>query len=260
MSLVPKISVITVDTATGKSITLQDTTGVYNVSTNPGGYGAPNYATTDLDWALLWFRNYKDTEYTKQKLSSLTAILGSGQNVSGFTDGIFDDGTWEVKYYPVVAHPVTPGVDTTITWTVGSKTFNLTTASTVLAGVVAILIKNLDTEKLYFLDPDVPATSTQGTVTEVLPSAGTGLVALAYEADTRFLETYAADNCIAIKTGLIVKECSCFDPEMQQLYLMMGKREGATIHFVQKQNYQAAHDIITQIAAYCDNTSNCGCK
>jgi len=259
MPLVPKISVITVNTATGKSITLQDTTGVYNVTTNPGGYGTPNYATTDLDWALLWFRNYKDTTYTKQKLTSLISILGSGQAIAGFTDGIFDDGTWEVKYYPVVAHPVTPGVDTAITWTVGSKVFNLASADTLLAGVSAILVKNLSEEILYFLDPDIPATNTQATVTEVLPSAGTGNVAFAYEADTRFLETYAADNCIATKTGLIVKECSCFDPEMQKLYLMMGKREGATIHFVEKQNYQAAHDLITQIASYCDNTSKCSC-
>lgn len=259
MSLVPKISVITVDNITGTSITLQDTTGTYNVSTNPGGYGSPNYATSDLDWVLLWFRNYKDTVYTKQKLSSLTAILGSGQAIAGLTDGIFDDGTWEVKYYPIVANPVTPGVDTTITWTVGSKTFNLTNASTVLIGVTAILVKNLDTEKLYFLDTTIPITSTQATVTEVLPSAGTGLVALAYEADTRFLETHAADDCIAIKTGLIVKECSCFDPEMQEMLLRYGKREAADIHFNVKQNYQAAHDLITQLASYCDNTSKCNC-
>lgn len=259
MALVPKISVVTVDNTTGTSITLQDTTGAYNVSTNPGGYGSPNIATTDLDWALLWFRNYADTDYTKEKLTSLTALLASGENIEGFTDGIFDDGVWEVKYYPIVAHPISPGVDTTITWTVGSKTFNLTTASTVLAGASAILIKNLDTEKLYFLDPAVPASSTQATVTEVLPSAGTGLVAVAYEADTRFLESHAADDCIAIKTGLIVKECSCFDPEMQEMLLRYGKREAADIHFTVKQNYQAAHDLITQLTSYCDNTSKCSC-
>lgn len=259
MPLIPKITVTVVDEILGKSITLQDTTGAYNAGTNPGGYGAPNYATTDLDWAILRFRNYKDTSYTDQKLSSLTAILGSGQAVSGLEDGIFPDGAWELKYYPVVAHPVTPGVDTAITWTVGSKTFNLANASTLLAGVKAILVKNLSETTLYFLDPDVAATNTQATVTEVLPAAGTGNIALAYEADTRFLAVSQADDCLAKETGKYVCECSCFDPQMQELYLRMGKRSAADIHFT-KGNYQAAHDLITQLAAYCDNTSNCGCS
>lgn len=259
MSLIPKITVTAVDKILGKSVTLQDTTGAYNAGTNPGGYGAPNYATTDLDWAILRFRNYTDANYTDQKLSSLTAILGSGQSVSGLVDGVFASGTYELKYYPVVAHPVTPNVDTSVTWTVGSKTFNLNSADTLLAGVSAILIKNLSDTKLYFLDPDVAATNTQATVTEVLPSAGTGFIALAYEADTRFLAVAQADDCIAKQTGKIICDCNCFSPEMQELYLMMGKRQGADVHFT-KGNYQAAHDIITQIAARCDNNLNCDCS
>lgn len=259
MSLVPKITVSAQDKILGKSITLLDTTGAYNVSTNPGGYGSPNYATTDLDWAILRFRNYANEEYTDQKLSSVTAILGSGQNVAGLTDGVFDAGAWEVKYYPVIAHPVTPNVDTSITWAVGSKTFNLTNASTVLAGVTAILIKNISDTKLYFLDPDIPVTSTQGTVTEILPSAGTGNIALAYEADTRFLAVSQANDCLAKDSGKYICECTCFSPEMQQLYLRMGKLTAADLHFAQG-NYQAAHDLIIQAAAYCDNTLNCGCS
>lgn len=259
MPLVPKITVATVDNLLGKTILVKDTTGAYNVSTNPGGYGSPNYATADLDWVLLLFKNYDQSDYTIKKYTTLSDILGAGQSITGFTDGVFDDGIWELKYYPVIAHPVTPGVDTTITWTVGAKKFSLTSANTVLAGAAAILLKDVSTTKLYFLDPDVPPTSTEATITEVLPSSGTGKLAVAYEADTRFMETAAADNCLAIDTGLVIKECSCFDESMSNLFLRMGKREGATIHF-SKENYQAAHDIITQLAAYCKNISNCGCK
>lgn len=259
MPLAPKISVTSVDTKTGTTVTVQDTTGTYNVSTNPGGYGTPNYDTTDLDWALLWFRNYNETTYHTLKLTSLTSILGSGQSVAGFVNGIFGDGVWEVKYYPIVAHPVTPNVDTTITWTVGSKTFNLTSANTRLAGVAAILIKDISQEKLYFLDPNSPPTSSTATVTEQLPSTGTGLVALAYEADTRFMMTKAADDCLATFTGLAISDCLCDNELLVEAILRRGKRDGATTHF-NTGNYQAAHNIITQLAAYCDNTVNCNCR
>lgn len=258
MPLAPKISVITVDKITAGSIVIQDTTGAYNAGTNPGGYGAPNYDTTDLDWALLYLRNYSDEDYNIQKISSLTDILASGQTVIGLTEDKFLDGVWEVKYYPVVAHPVTPGVDTTITWTLGSKTFNLVTASTLLAGAIGIIIKDIDDEKIYFLDPNIPPVSGAATVTETLPSAATGLVAIVYEADTRFMMPAAADDCLEVKTGLIIKECTCFDVEMSEMLLRMGKRQAADIHFT-KGNYQATHEIITQLAAYCDNTVNCNC-
>lgn len=258
MPLAPKISVITIDKIAAGSVVIQDTTGAYNAGTNPGGYGAPNYATTDLDWALLYLRNYSDEDYNIQKISSLTDILGSGQSIPGIVGDKFLDGVWEVKYYPVVAHPVTPGVDTAITWTLGSKTFNLATASTLLAGAIGIIIKDIDDEKIYFLDPATPPGVGTAAVTETLPSAATGLVAIVYEADTRFMMPAAADDCLAIKTGLIIKECTCFDAEMSEMLLRRGKRDGAEVHFAQG-NYQAAHDIITQLASYCDNTVNCNC-
>lgn len=258
MPLSPKLTVLLVDKITAASVTLQDTTGAYNAGTNPGGYGAPNYATSDLDWAVMYFRNYSDQDYTIQKLDSVVDILASGQIFEGIEDGKFKDGVWEVKYYPVIAHPVTPGVDTTITWTLGSKTFNLASASTLLPGVAGIILKDIDDKKIYFLDPAVPITSGTGTVTEQLPSTGTAQVALVYEADARFMEPASADDCLAKTTGKIIKDCVCWTPEMQELFLRMGKRQGADIHFAQG-NYQATHDLITQLAAYCDNTSKCQC-
>lgn len=257
MPLAPKISIINVDKILAQTVTLQDTTGAYNASTNPDGYGTPNYATSDVNWAILYFRNYSDEPYLIQKLSDPTGILGSGQNFSGLSGGgIFKDGIWEVKYYPVIAHPVTPGVDTTITWTPGSKTFSLASANTLLAGTIGIIIKDISDIKIYFLDPNVPLTSNTATVTELLPGTGTGLLAITYQADTRFMMPAAADDCLAKTTGKVIKDCSCFTPEMQELYLRMGKRNGVDIHFTQG-NYQAAHDLITQLAAYCDNTSKC---
>jgi hypothetical protein len=42
MALIPKLQLIAQDTDLYGSVTLQDNTGVYNATTNPGGYGAPN--------------------------------------------------------------------------------------------------------------------------------------------------------------------------------------------------------------------------
>jgi hypothetical protein len=259
MSLAPKISITNVDKIYAQTVTLKDTTGAYDAGTNPGGYGGPNYDTDDLDWALIYLRNYDDEGYSIQKLSDLTAILGSGQNFAGISGGgKFKDGIWEVKYYPVVAHPVTPGVDTAITWVPGTKTFTVASANTLLTGAIGILVKDVSDIKIYFLDPNVPLTSTTATVTELLPGAGTGLLAIVYQADARFLMPAAADDCLAKTTDKVLWDCTCFSPQMQELYLRMGKRQGADIHLSQG-NYQAAHELITQLAAYCNNTSKCCC-
>lgn len=259
MPLVPKISVAAIDTIEGKTITLQDTTGAYNGSSNPGGYGAPNFATTDVDYALVRLRHYDSETYTTKKINSITNLLGAGETIDGLDEGVFLDGVSEVKYYPVIANPEGGSTITTVTWTNGSKTFALVNASTVLAGVRAIILSGYDQTKLFFLDPNIPPTSNAATVTEQLPAGGTSPLALTYEADTRFLMTAAADDCIAKENDRVVKDCSCFNEDMQHVILMFGKREGADLHFAKK-NYQAAHEIITQLAAYCDNSLKCGCR
>lgn len=53
MALIPTAT-LTVDTAS-EVLTLTDTTGAYNASTNPGGYGAPNPAIADNTGTLLTF-------------------------------------------------------------------------------------------------------------------------------------------------------------------------------------------------------------
>lgn len=255
MPLVPKISVVNVDAVYAKSVTLQDVTGAYNSGTNPGGYGSPNYGTSDLDWAVVMFRNYNDKDYKVQKLTPLTGILSSGQAFAGLPQGQFGDGMWEVKYYPVVAHPVTPGQDTTVGWVPGTKTFTYPNASSLLVGVTAILIKNDSETKLYYIT-SLGANSV--TVDQLLPAAGIGKLALAWEASSQFWITASGDDCLAKDAGKIVKECSCFDPEMQALFLRMGQRDGAEILY-NTGNYQAAHELAILLASHCNNTSKCGC-
>jgi hypothetical protein len=51
MALIPTINITQADN--GSYITLYDTTGIYDVSTNPGGYGTPNPEDTDVTAATL---------------------------------------------------------------------------------------------------------------------------------------------------------------------------------------------------------------
>lgn len=52
MSLARSIKLISVSTD-GKTITIQETTGAYNVSTNPGGFGTPNPAISTFTTMLI---------------------------------------------------------------------------------------------------------------------------------------------------------------------------------------------------------------
>lgn len=258
MPLIPKVTVESVDNIQGKSIIVKDATGSYDADSNPGGYGSPNRDAADVTWALLKFRNYSDEEYTTNRYNSLSDLQGTGQKVDGLKDGVFKDGVWELKYDIVLKYPVSDNTITNVTWSVGSRSFALSDADDVLEGAIGVIFWDLDESKIFYLDPDSPATSGQATVTETLPSAGAGNLAVVFEADARFMVTAAADNCLAKDTNRVVKECSCFNDDFAQLFLRMGKRQGADIFFAQE-NYQAAHDIIDQLAGYCDNTSNCGC-
>lgn len=80
----------------GGTIYLSDITGDYNVSTNPGGYGAPNTARTDL--ALILIVNYK-------AIAGDESIAVSGYDPEVVTQwtmpNITKDGHYEFKVYQV---------------------------------------------------------------------------------------------------------------------------------------------------------------
>jgi hypothetical protein len=62
MALIPTISVC-LDSACD-TITITETTGIYDASSNVGGYGAPNIATSDIDSAVLTIISPSEQTYT----------------------------------------------------------------------------------------------------------------------------------------------------------------------------------------------------
>ena len=62
MSLVLRFS--TSDSGDGTFFRFFDTTGVFNTSYNPGGFGSPNVQISDIDWAEVAIRRIGDTTNT----------------------------------------------------------------------------------------------------------------------------------------------------------------------------------------------------
>lgn len=112
-----------------KSVSFSDTTGVYNASTNPTGYGAPNILTTDVISSTITFFSPNETQGIVFAFTILnnvitgatrTDVYGNTVNVLAdlpstvfpFLDFIFDspllygidaqadllDGSWKVTY------------------------------------------------------------------------------------------------------------------------------------------------------------------
>lgn len=62
MALIPKIKLCLASNCT--TLSFFETTGVYNATTNVGGYGAPNVETSDIDAAVLTVISPSDQTYT----------------------------------------------------------------------------------------------------------------------------------------------------------------------------------------------------
>jgi len=87
----------------GESFLFTETTGAYNVSTNPGGYGAPNAALADCTATLVITNDSTDVEYdsiTMTPSSSNGATLIELEDI--LLDGVeltaIEDGVWKFLY------------------------------------------------------------------------------------------------------------------------------------------------------------------
>lgn len=93
------------EAANCKTITFIETTGEYNVSSNPNGWGAPNEETSDATAATLTLVGPDGTTYPSIDLEALSnfpkddsteAIINSTDLLSTMTS--FADGQWKITY------------------------------------------------------------------------------------------------------------------------------------------------------------------
>ena len=90
-----------------RELAFTETTGAYNGSTNPGGWGTPNPATTDVTTSArlsilppgattATIINVSSTHPTVDK--TIEVVIRS-QDLGLGTDAILPDGLWEMSYY-----------------------------------------------------------------------------------------------------------------------------------------------------------------
>lgn len=96
MALIPKFSISQVENNPALLV-IKDTTGVYDVTTNPGGYGTPNPDQSDLHWDYSSIIRVKDSGNSFKE----TTIFINDTLVSGSVGEIMIDkgGLFKAKAY-----------------------------------------------------------------------------------------------------------------------------------------------------------------
>ena len=92
------------------SLTLTDASGEYNVSTNPTGWGAPNLAIADVNYAHLTITSPNDTEYDIDIVTDLGVDIGGAATYADLTyyipssllgessGALLPDGVYSIEY------------------------------------------------------------------------------------------------------------------------------------------------------------------
>lgn len=241
MSLEPKVSV-----ASSKStgIKVYDSTGVYNASTNPGGYGAPNEDSGDITAILVQMAVIGET------LPAATAFSAGerGDYISPIPVTIgtptFADGVYDIRTLIGFAGPAT------VSASAGSKQFQLTSASTVFLVAVGFTIDSLDPEKLYRIDRTKVLNGTGGYVTDALPAATNLNVTIYYEAQKYALVYDQGEACLLEDISKL--GCGCNSEETLKLTERYARYLSMLQRFTREEDYQGAHKLALQLHNDCD--------
>ena len=263
MALILKFSATVADKL-ANTLTLKDTTGDYDVSLNPGGYGVANnfinqdivfikYKTwTDTAWLQTYLTGPQSTDlHASDGLTVVPSELGS----SGDT---FPDGVDQLQMIPLN----TAGVDGT--FTLGSKivtlnptTFDPSTYGSTLVAYIAGVDGTIHT-KVYEIDQTGTNDTTQLTLKEAFDEATTTLpLWFGPIKDIKILVNKAAEACIASTLGgSSPLDCNCSN-NSAQVNKMIQWRFTADVLF-NCDDFVGAHNTLVQLNRICNSTlSNC---
>lgn len=255
------------------TITLRDVTGVYDVTTNPGGYGTPN-APVPITVGLT-FKNWTDTlPYANivggagcNTLSDLATGIQDGytfsQSILGLP-GTFRGGVQQVKYYPYEA------LDSIVTLTQGSKLVTVTAGTIPTAynaGYISVLILSADgmqvLSTVLLIDKTQPITSTTFYVDQPWGGiTGTGYkLMIATEGDLKILIDQLANACLSGKIGQLSLRQNCDTDYIDTLTTLTMWMFSAKVKF-DGQDFAGADELIEDIqdrCFLCDQTCNICC-
>jgi len=246
-----------------KTQELLDTTGAYNVSTNPTGYGSPNYAAADVNKIILLVMQPNTDDYTTCEFDGTTdptavEITTAAENlpintfVLGETTaddlGQLPDGVTDAWYIPTFEDGLMG------TFTLGSTAFtstNLTSAPH--AGMTHIEVDG----EVY----QVQITSaTEGTLDREFESAdGSYLMYEGFGANIKLQAFCQGDSCLASKNGQIAMlNCNCESEQRNTFLKFKAIQQGAKDLFA-CEAYSNSQKAVNMVTNYC-NDEDCGCN
>lgn len=235
----------------GSTITLVDATGNYNVTTNPGGFGAPNPLKASISGIILGLVSLNDvTVSSPHRLTTpeQTNLLSTGQ-IFGFASfpGInttrYADGVYQIKY------DVLFGGTGQVGHTPSSLAFTLTNADTLLATAVGFVLTS-DTSKIYYIDKTQTLTNTGGFVTEALPgTTASENYEIVYEGNLTILIDVQGDQCLTQDLGIWAMD-DCKTPNFRDVEKRFFQRVALKAKFADAYLYDA-HALALSLAQWC---------
>jgi len=263
--LIPIITKLSVG-AGAVSVTLADTTGAYNASTNPGGYGTPNPSTPPAKVGFT-FRNWDDAApYANLVTADSTFISelmsGAGHKILNTDLGItaFREGVQQIKYYSFEPFSGTYALvngGSTITTT----GFDPTTLNSNYIAALVLDGSGVIASKVLLLGDRTTWTSSTFTVTA--PWTGSSVsgygIMFATEADLKILIRDATQKCIGGKVGKLA-DMECCDRKI------IDKLTDITMWFIaadikmQCGDFDGAHSMILKAYTECNYCISGDCK
>jgi hypothetical protein len=261
MALIPK-SASSLST-NGKVLSLSDTTGNYNVTTNPGGYGTSQIPAglreiADINSGKLdfYFNGSIDPDYTFILNNTTTQGLANGSStydltmddLGGSSDDVFDDQVIKMVYQ-VIFNGVSTGAITQ-----NSATVAITADDAV--GAKYFIITSGGNEYIYEI---ISQTSTTVTLNEVLTfTTGNYNYKLAYESTNYLALTHNILKCIHTNIAeLACSTCSCKEKALEKTTEALMQYFGIETN-MDKGNYNCAQEIIDSLTIYCGK-DGCNC-
>jgi hypothetical protein len=247
----------------GKVLSLSDTTGNYNVTTNPGGYGASQTPAglreiADIVGGKLdfYFNGSTNPDYTFTLTNVIAQGLASGSStydltmgdLGGSSDDVFDDQVIKM-IYQVIFNGVSTGAVTQ-----NSATVTITADNAV--GAKYFIIISGGNEYTYEI---ISQTSTTVTLNEILTfTTGNYNYKLVYESTNYLALTHNILKCIHSNIAeLACSTCSCKERALEKTTEALMQYFGIETN-MDKGNYNCAQEIIDSLTIYCGK-DGCNC-
>lgn len=248
----------------GKTISVSDTTGAYNVSTNLTGYGASqtpaglrqvsNIIGAELDF---YFNGSSVVDYSFILNSGTAQGLANGTStyditmgdVGGTTGDIFDDQVITIVY------KVLFNGDDVADIVINTANVTLSTLNDCLGAKYFILVDGSD-EYTYEI---LSSSGTSVVLTEpVTQSTGTYNYKIIYESTNYLALTHNVLKCINIRISEVAcSTCSCKEKASDKVNLALIQYFGISTN-MNKGNYNCAQEIIESLTIYCGK-DGCNC-